>query len=165
MGKIQSYNKMMYNSGPITVSEFISDIPNEIHQQIYNKALSDFLEENPKYNDTNIKIIEIKGKEYWEPSKIRIIDYSTKPYKYSTISLQQWWNNQYNYKEETNIDPMIGSNNDQVDFLNYVQGKATMYDRYENKKYKVDFKNIGKDTEITEDYNVYSRTFEYLRKK
>lgn len=160
------YNKLIYESGPIKVSDFLSNIPNKIHQEMFENAMQNFYQDYPEFKDNkNIKVIEIKDKEFWKFPKIRIIDYTKKPLKQYEFSLDNYWDNVYVKKEDDgSIPEVLGGNNTQLDFLDYIHGKATMLDRHTNDKYKVDFKDLGKNIEVSDEFNAYKETFEYRQK-
>lgn len=160
-----NYNKLYSEYGPIKVSDFISDTPETIHNKLYLNALSKFYNDYPQYKDNkNIQIIEIKPKEFWMFSKIRLIDNSTKPLKLKEFSLEEYWDNIYVKKyEDMNISKNIGDNNDKIDYYDYIHGNVTMSNKLENKHYKLNFKDIAKNTEVSESYNVYPDTFTYKK--
>ena len=163
---INDYSLMMFDSGPVKVSDFLSDVPNKVHTDMLNNAIEKFYEDHQEFKDNpNVKIIEIKEKEFWQCPSIKVIDYSTKPLKSHTFSLKKYWDNIYVEKnDEGSIPSNIGSNNDELYFIDYIHGKATMIDRHTNNTYKVDFSDIGQDVAVNDDFYVYPTTFKYKQK-
>lgn len=162
---ISSYNKLIYSSGPIKVSDYISGNPDKIHQKLYEEALSRFYIDYPEFDmNPNIKIMEIKNKEFWMAPSIQLIDYTKKPLKRYNFSLEKYWINEYvERKEEGKIPEELGSSNDEIDYFNYINGKATMLDKYKNDKYKIDFSKLGQDIKLSDEYNVFPETFQYKK--
>lgn len=161
---VESYNRLIYESGPIKVSDFISSVPDKVHNEMYKEALKKFFIDYPQFDNKNIKIIEVKDKEYWMPSKIKLIDYTKKPLQRYEFSLEKYWDNIYCKKEKDgSIPEVLGSDNDRLNYLDYVQGKATMLDKYNNETYKVDFKYLGNEIELSDEFNVYPETFAYKK--
>lgn len=162
---ITSYDRLFYNSGPTKISDYLSDKYNKIHTLLYQDALNKFYKDYPEYeNNSNIQIIEIKNKEFWMFPRIYIIDYSKRPFKKIEYSLEPYWNNIYVEKlEDGKIPSELGNSNDQIDYFNYVSGKATMLNRYENEKYKIDFKDLGENLQLSDNLNVYPDTFAYKK--
>lgn len=164
---IQSYSSLVYQSGPIPVSEYINDIPNKIHQQLYKIALDRFLEDNPQYKE-NTKIIEFKNKEYWMPSYIRIIGMGLKDRTVTTYYLDQYWENVYIDKDNIlyTIDDINNIKDDisEVDYIDYIQGNATMKTKYSGDSFKVKFDVLSGDTPVTDSFDVYKETFTYLNR-
>ena len=160
---VQNYDRMLYESGPIDVYDFISNVPNQVHQKLYEDALSKFYIDYPKFKDNkNIRIIEIKAKEYWQPSKIRVIDFSRYPRKYYNFSLDIYWNNIYVEKEDSKIIERNVDEHSEIDYLDYIHGTATMKGRYTNDTFKVNFKDLSYNVGMTDNYDIYDTTFAYL---
>lgn len=167
--RIQSYNKLFYSSGPITVDEYLRDDLNIIHDKLYQNALSRFLHdadypERLEYIDNqNIRIIEIKNSEYWRPSEICIIDYSQYPRTIKKHSLEDYWENEFVSRSNSRIDNIQAGPYQEVDYLDYIHGKAVILDRLENERYRVDFKDLSPNLPLSEDFDAYKNTFESKR--
>ncbi|MCH5166931.1 MAG: hypothetical protein J1F35_03475 [Erysipelotrichales bacterium] len=166
---IQSYNRIFYGSGPITVSQYLKNDLNEIHEKLYRNALNNFLHDKnyPERLDwidnPQIHIIEIKQSEYWLASDIHVIDYSKYPRKVKKYALDDYWDNIFVTRSLSEIDNIESSPYQEIDYLDYVNGKAVILDRLENKRYRVDFKDLSGDLELSEDYDAFSKTFQSER--
>lgn len=170
--RIRQYNDMIYETRPVKYSEYVSNKYNDIHLQLYNDALYKFLKnlqyEKDFYNwndeeiKNNIKIIEIKNKEYWKPSSIIIIK-KVYPYTKHKYDLSKYWNN-YQKKDEKNIDDLKILDEKllapEILNLDYIRGKAKMECRQQGVEFEVDFDYIKEDTLVSEEYSL-NNTFGY----
>lgn len=163
---------MIYETRPVKYSEFVSNKYNDIHAQLYNDALSNFLKDLNKKDEfldwteeqieTDTKIIEIKNTEYWKPSSVMIIKkiYPFTKYKYD---LSEYWNN-YQHKEDKKIDDLKILNEKllapEILNLDYIRGKAKIECRQQGVEFEVDFDYIDKDTLVSEEYSL-DNTFSY----
>ena len=71
MSNVSNYNRMLYNSGPISFSDAVAEKPDKIHQQLYRDALQKYFVEHPEYSlyRSAYHFIEIKNNEYLNISK------------------------------------------------------------------------------------------------
>ena len=160
------YNRLIYKSGPITVYDYISSVPEKIHQKLFVDAMNKFYNEHPEFIDKSFRVIEIKNAEWWKFSKIRIIDTRNPLNRIYDFSLEDYWNNEFVKRyEEGNIPEYVGSNEDYIDYLDFMNGKAVMLNKIMNDKYKVDFKCLGSELKLSDEFDAYSETFEVRRKK
>ena len=166
---IQSYNSLFYSSGPISVPEYMRNDLNDIHEKLYEDALYKFLhdEEYPErlewIDNPEIRIIEIKQSEYWIPSKISIINYSKYPRKVEKYDLEDYWDNTFVSREDITIENIQATPYQEIDYLDFIHGKAIILNRLENERYRVDFKDLSGDIDLSEDYDAYSKTFQSKR--
>ena len=123
-----------------------------------------------KYNikDTYLrhhKIIEEKNVEYWQPSKILIID-KIFPYKKQQIDLKPFWNTYQEYKrhklENIIIEQKEKLQDGVVEEINYVNGTAKVYSKQQNQYYNVDLNCVKDNTEINDE--LLNGTFAYMLK-
>lgn len=117
----------------------------------------------------NINIIEIKPSEYWMSASVI---WKLKKYPFITISplgkynnsknfwifkrrgmldLSYWWNVEYNnFSDNTqDINP-----NYEITYLNYITGKAKLYNRQEDKEIEIDFNKITGNMKVSEEYSL-----------
>ena len=134
---------------------FENYLPSNNKIEIYEKYNNFICKQYKRYH----KIIEIKNSEYWMPSMIRIIS-KTPPYRKSLINLDKYWNSIYDF-EPTLEDLKISKENildSEVIDINYVNGTATLYSKTNDITYKVKFKYLNENTNIS-DSMIISNTF------
>ena len=130
-----------------------------------------------KFEDfrTNISIIEIKSSEYWMPSSViwklkKWPFFTLSPHgnynknnpinfwrfkRRGTLDLSPWWNSEYNnFSDDTqDINP-----NYEITYLNYITGKATLYNRQDDKEIEIDFNKVTGNMKVSEEYSL-DKTF------
>ena len=167
---LENMVKEQYHIGYTTTGKWILDIDPEIdiesaefklnYDKIYNimnktnSSIIDIMikEMINRYLDKH-KIIEIKNKEYWQPSSIII--YSVEyPYTKTKIDLTPWWNtyqryDNYQLPEIKIIDESINDNI--IEEINYVKGQVNVYSKLNDLNYLADFNYIKEDTEVDDD--------------
>ena len=133
----------------------IKDINND-SSQLINNYKSIIYKLYKRYH----KIIEIKNKEYWMASSIRIID-KIPPFKRQFINLDKYWN-YTNNKSEINELKITNENilDSEVIDINYVNGIATLYSKSNDLTYKVPFRYLNENTNISDDITLAS-TFNF----
>lgn len=179
--KILKYDDLLYKSGPIQVNDFLSDKCNDIHKQLYIRALDKFIEEYINLNNLeisiedfkkNYKFIEIKKDEYFKPSKVLIKD-TNPPFSIlegKAIDLSKYWDKyefNTNYKDLSEILFDEDSIKDaELIYIDYVKGKGKFRSKFTDKRFWVDFKYINDNTKIDKDSFSLENTFTYkLRNK
>ena len=164
---IKNYNKLFIDNLPIKTTDFINDNVTKIHNELYNKALKKYAEENYESLENlefRYKIIEIKNENYLFPSKILLI--SKQDFTKKNVDLSDYWNTNYLRKEITNIfnDLLISDENKkniEIEEINYYNGTITFKNKFNNKKFtvnvdKIDFNPVYKEK--------LTNTFSYLLK-
>jgi hypothetical protein len=179
--KVVKYDKLDYKSGPVKVSDYISNKYDYIHNVLYLDALKGlYIDLKQKYENTNNNnypfltfedflaknnIIEIKKKEYFLPSVV-IIRSKTFPYIEKKYSLDDYWNAYQfmkNIKKETTIlYPEDIKNDAEMIYIDYVKGKAKMRSKSSGEEYWISFEFIDCDTPISLDELSLNKTFVYM---
>lgn len=163
---ISKYDKYLYNTRPISVSNYISGLPDAIHSELYSDAIRKFCEANSIDDLSRFQVIEKKSPYFWQPSYIKLIDRNRHPYVASTYWLGDFWNSEYMSKAANDYSYMnVGAPNltmTEIDYLNYVKGTATFRSKYTGDTFKAGFEQVGDETEVSNGFDVYNRTFSYL---
>lgn len=169
------YNKMLYDSKPVSFDEFVDNKYDKIHHQLYIDALSKFIKTLNDNNCTTIKefknkynIIELKNDEYWKPSSIIYIT-KTYPYKKTQVDLTNFWNTYQEHKNDefTNIKFTDSKYNIAIFELigiDYINGKCKIRNKENNSEFCIPFNRLNKDIIVGEDYslaNLFSSKIEF----
>lgn len=174
---IKQYNDLVYDSRPVSLTEFMSNKYNIVHQQLFDDAITSYLKDNHNvlYNDISEeiaediaikmfkqqnKIIEIKGSEYWMPSSILIITKKF-PYKKKRVDLTKYWNLYQEHSDKNYNDIKVSPENmkdSEVFYIDYVNGIAHMRSRLNNVEFEVPFEYLNNETKVADDYTL-SNTF------
>lgn len=161
------YDDMLYSSRPVSISEFLSDQNNKIHEELFQDALSKLLTEKLKIDDIekfkrNHKIIEDKSSEYWQPSSVTIISKSKKEkFKKETYDLSEYWNyyQEFADKDVTEIAASDEKITDaEIIYIDYVKGKAKMRRKNSGEEFEVPFNYLNAYSMVSDDYSL-SDTF------
>lgn len=158
MDNVKSYNKMMYNSGPVSFSDFIADKPDKIHNQLYRNALQKYLVEHPEYAlyKSAYHFVEIKNTEYWQPSYVNIIS-KRPPHTRNKVWLDSYWckyqdknkeNYSYTYIDEDTIKDA------RIIYINYVTGEVEMESKFTGVKFKVPFNKVNNETPLSPSFEL-----------
>lgn len=156
---------MLYESGPVSVSEFLSNVPEKIHQELYRDAMSGFLATYAGISTSTYKIIEKREKEYWMPSYINVISLNSIPRTRKLYWLGPWWNkSRYTDKSINRVSEIQNNIKDtsEIDYIDYTSGNVTMKDRLTSEEFKTDFKKLSKNIPVSDGYDVHDTTFGYL---
>lgn len=172
--KIITYNDMFYKSGPVRAFDYVSDKYNDIHRQIYNKALKQLINtelvgenklvETLEELNKNYTFIELKKDEYYLPSRV-IVKKTTAPFNSKIYDLTEYWDD-YEFKEEFKDLSEYWIDEDSVRdaeliYIDYINGKGKFRSKYTQKEFWVDFKFINNDTRISKDDFSLANTFTY----
>ena len=154
------FNKTSALHGVRKYSEIVNDIPNKIHQKLYDDAIKKLIkdldnydlkgfgpDENQTWEDIILSINEISYTEYWTPSDVIITfkDYNDngKPkLRRFTFDLSPYWGNCYSKLEHSSTDVKYNKNipNDvEIVKYDYIRGKAVVRSKLEDIEYDVDF--------------------------
>jgi len=165
--KIVTYNDMLYKSSPVRAADYISDKYNDIHRQLYQRAVDKLLKElNISKEDLkiNYKLVEIKQDEYFKPSKV-IIKNLSYPFTATTYDLDKYWDN-YEFLEEYKdlseywIDEESTKDAELI-YIDYIKGKGKFKSKYTQKEFWVDFNYINENTRLNKDNFSLTNTFSY----
>lgn len=159
---ISKYDNLWYDSGPVSTSEFIEDIPNKIHKKLYEDALARFLDKEKWAKSCDI--IENRNSDFKLPSYIVVIDRKVRPMKKHTYWLGKYWNNEYVLRNSYSMNIVGVPPDSEIDYIDYVNGQVDMGSKYEGITSKVKFSSLNKDSKLSENYYVYPETFEYKDK-
>ena len=167
MSNVSNYNRMLYNSGPISFSDAVAEKPDKIHQQLYRDALQKYFVEHPEYSlyRSAYHFIEIKNNEYWQPSYVNIIS-KRPPHKRNKVWLDPYWceyqnkkknNYSYTYIDEDSIKDA------RIIYINYITGEVEMESKLTGVKFKVPFSQIDENTPLSPDLipDEYSFSYQY----
>jgi hypothetical protein len=155
--QILKYDQMLYESGPVSFTDFVNSKYDKIHADLYNDALQKYLVEHPEYMlyRSAYNFIETKQPEYWLPSYVSIISKSI-PHTRKRVWLNDWWS-KYQNKSNKSSNLYIDSDtltDATVTEMNYVTGEATMSSKFTGNKFKVPFSKLSYDTPVSDDLNL-----------
>lgn len=167
IAKINRYDELMYNSGPVSISDYMSDKYNDVHDQIYAKALAAYIEESAM-DESEYRFIEVKPTEFWKPSSVMVI-MKKKPFSKKLVDLTPYWedykfDNKYDFKC-IKIDKDENLTNSMVVEIDYLRGKVKMYNKVADMYFYVGFDRVDKNTELSDDDLLLTDTFTYERYK
>lgn len=127
-------------------------IVNHINNE--NSRLIQFIKDTAiEQYENHHKIVEIKNDEYWQPSSIISIS-DVRPYKKETIDLSPYWNMNQGYEDLTVYDVKVTNeniNDSELVDINYINGKATIRSRQSDVEYKVPFKYLNGDIDVSDE--------------
>lgn len=165
--KIHKYDSLMYPNGPVSVDSLLSNKSNDIHQQIFENAISEFFKEHKELDRENYQCIEIKSQEYWMPSQIILVS-KNYPFKKTKHSLQKYWNTSYIDKHNKTYQKLYIDDDTLKDaslvYIDYVADRAKLKSRMTGVEFSVPLERINRETPISEEYST-GRTFSSLYKK
>lgn len=153
----RQYDKMMYESGPISFYDYASNKQDKIHCQLYRNALQKYLVDHQNYllYRTAYNFIEIKGEEYWMPSYVNIV-MKHYPYTRNKVWLNDYWDDyQKKISNRSPYDIMIDDatmNDAQIVDINYATGEATLKSKYTGVEVKVPFDRLNSETEVSDSF-------------
>lgn len=164
---MSSFNDLLYDSGPISFSEYIFDKQNIIHKQLFNDALTKLgktlnldTEDIVKY----YRVIEDPAAEYWKPSSVTLIAKDRRQkHRRKKYDLTPYWNT---FKEDidckTSYLAMYSDsiNDVEVIYVNYVTGEATLRSKLTGGTFKVPFNYLDSSTQLSDDI-LLNETFTY----
>lgn len=130
-----------------------------IHRQLYDGAFAYFVAESG-IDVSSYKVIEIPGAYYYSPSKVQLT-YRKRPHTKITIDLGSYNWGKHVYKDLASyllIDEDTVETAE-VQYRNYVSGRADMESRLTGVKYKTTIANIPEDANEYPDVNTLERTF------
>ncbi|MBO5005465.1 MAG: hypothetical protein J6D03_09595 [Clostridia bacterium] len=160
---IKRYDKMLYDSGPISFTDFIADKPDKVHNQLYRDALQKYLVEHPELNiyKSAYHFIEIKNTEYWQPSYVNIIS-KRPPHRRNKVWLDSYWC-KYQNKYGDNYTYTYIDNDSMIDArvisINYVAGEVEMQSKLTGVKFKIPFNKLDDTTPLSPDFLENDNTF------
>lgn len=152
--QVNKYDSLIYESGPISVTDYVANKYDKVHAQLYNNALQKYLTEHQEYMlyRSAYNFIEIKQPEYWMPSYVNIIS-KHYPYEKNKVWLDSYWNKyqnknkhySYTYIDEDTIKDA------EVIYMNYVTGEATMKSKFTDVEFTVPFSKLNGDTPVSDE--------------
>ena len=170
--KINEYNELEYLTSKVRFSDYMSNKYNIIHERLYNAALNKYIEKrcSKDYIDINTfkkehLFLEIKGKEYWQPSQV-YIKQVIPPFNIEKINLKDYWDTYQYVDEHKNFDEIFFEENVDINGLevikiDYIKGKVKFRNKYSGTEFWKDFKFINEDTVYNEDLLTLKDTFTY----
>lgn len=171
--------------GPRKYLELANDIPNKVHEKLFNTAikkliadldnydLGDFkpdTENGETWEDIILSINEIPYSEYWFSSDVLItfkhfnLD-GTPTFKRFTFDLDPYWGNCYDKRETSSTDVKFDNkipNDIEIVKYDYLRGKATVRSKLEDVEYDVDFDELNKTDIESPDISLPYDTFTNL---
>ncbi len=175
------FNNTKALHGPRKYTELVNDIPNKVHDKLYNDAIKKLIEDLDDYNlggfkpgdgetweDIILAIQEVPYSEYWTASDVTITfkkyDEGKPGIKKFTFDLAPYWGNCYDKTENSSADVKYDQNiPDDVEIVkyDYIKGKATVRSKLEDIEYVVDFDELNSEDiesdEVTLPYDTFSR--------
>ena len=165
IGKIlTNYNDFNQMSHKMTFQDYTNDKYNEVHTELFNRALDRYIVEN-NIDKNEYKFIEFKSKNYYEPSVV-CIKRLTYPYDTKKVSLEKYWDKyQFNNdnKEINNdfLEDKVNPEMLEIVNINYVTNKVTLLDKNTEKRYIKDISFINDKMSFNKDELSLENTFGY----
>lgn len=131
---------------PMTFHDVINDKYDNIHEQLYNQALNNYLGDNRQEYESTYRMIELKSSYFNQPSKVLLIR-KHYPHTRTTIDLTSYWGD-YGFKEDLSylkLDDDFTVETGEVIYKDYIKGTATLYSRYSGKKFTVKLSSLPDD--------------------
>ena len=155
---------MVYENKPTSVSELLSDRNNKVHEELFNDAISKYInkigEDILTFYEKN-KVIELKGDEYWKPSSIMILSkiYDKKLHKFNKqiVDLTPYWNTELINKNHN----IVKDTTSEIIYIDYVKGKVTIKSKRTGNTKKINFNEIDPNMEISDDMTLKG-TWKYM---
>lgn len=150
-----------------TSSELVSGKAEDIHQQAYDIALSNWLQDHKEYKEGHT-ITEIRKKDFTEAPSI-LVTSSKYPFKKKTFSLKEYWKEitfskrKENQWKEMQVDEE-GIEDAQIVHIDYVRGKVKMESKMTGNEIEVGLDAINAYTPVDDDKMGLTNTFTYLSK-
>lgn len=139
-------NQILNNVG---VYDVVSSKEEKIHEKLFNKALSEFKEQNKEYSDSEYLFIEHRTSlDYLQPSEVVIIQKKF-PYTKTTKPLNKYWGNYVFNKKYDRID----NEDESLEIIEmiYTSNEALVRNKYTGEEFKLDFKQCN-DIPYSEDW-------------
>ena len=128
-------NQILNNVG---VYDVVSSKEEKIHEELFNKALSEFKEQNKEYSDSEYLFIEHRTSlDYLQPSEVVIIQKKF-PYAKTTEPLNEYWDDYVFNKKYDRID----NEDESLEIIEmiYTSNEALVRNKYTGEEFKIDFK-------------------------
>lgn len=173
---ITKYDKQQYIDGPVKFHNYVNDIYDKVHQQLYKNALNKYIlkkkEEDSNYNENEYTYIELKGMLFYSPSEVVVIgkklltdEQGNKYFYKETVNLNEYWDSNYELlNRNKNIELILNANKDlyEIDNINYVNDYCTLTNKFDDSEIDIDFDYINSSINKKEKYK---DTFKSLLKK
>ena len=165
------YDTPISSDGPVPVVEVVAGKLIDIHNQLYEAALKDYLEENNISKDdlfNNYVQLQQYDPNYQFSSTI-VLKRKKYPFDVITIDLSKYWK-KYLYKNVEGIDDIIMLNDEdnfgenELVYIDYARNEATIFNRSTGIKFHVPLSKISGST-IVSDALSRENTFAELYKK
>lgn len=159
--KITNYSTLSNDNGPISLNDYISNKYDNIHNELYIKALAAYF--GNKINE--YKLIEIKNKEWYLPSKVYVIkrDMSEEPFTYD---LTPHWNNYQFNNDSKSIDDILiddySTKDAEAVYIDYLKGKVKMKSKLTGVEFWIPFDYVNSYTKINKERLTLHNTFSNL---
>ena len=131
-----------------TISDVMSSSRDDIHRQLYVRALSAFLAKTPIDTIAN-RIVELPSQEYDMPSKIKVIS-RHRPYKAQVFDLSAFWDANY-YKPSvmpSQLSDEMTKSTLEVIAKDYIKGTAKLRSRLTGEIMTMQLKDVSEDTPL-----------------
>jgi hypothetical protein len=158
----------IYTDNIQTVGDITSDKILNIQTELFNKALSDYVQE--KYNmnleefSINFTILQCSNYDVFTPAKV-LIKENTPVSRNITIDLTNYWP-EYVFEEQKDdyldiVQPYYEDNYGiyEIIDINYITGKVTLFNKYLGNKINVPLNKIDLGTVRLSDYLTLNDTF------
>lgn len=148
----------------VSTSDYINDKVNDVYNQMLEKSISDFLMDNLKYYECDIKPIKDKN---WKTSPRIMITSKKYPFEKKIVNIKEYWDKvvQFSKKNsESYTDLMIDEDtlkDAEIVSINYVLGIVKMRSKFTQVEFEVPFSRINGNTNMSLDCTL-TGTFTYL---
>lgn len=144
--KLNPNIKLFDNNIPILVDSYINNNIEDIHKELFDKAINKYCEDN-SIDISQYKVIDIKNEDNWlMPSNFILLH----KHEFTKIkgSLKDYWNVNYLEENQKSIftDLLIDDENKkdiEIEYIDYVKGKVKFRNKYTNKEFFIDFTRIN----------------------
>lgn len=160
------YSNQLYSKQPLTITDVVTRRYDEVHKQMFKRALSKYIKE-VGYNEDDYKYLEITNSYYNIPSKVQIIN-KYPPYSREIVDLTPYWEDtvftsRFSYKDIEELQ----YKNCEIIYKDYSKGVAKLKNKLTNQVTVVKLTDLPENldnfgiSESNEIDSKYQSTFSY----
>ena len=145
----------------VTFTDVINSRQDDIHAQMYAKALKSWIS-YAGIDPDSYRMIEIKASYFDTPSKVDVM-LKEYPYTRKIVDLSPFWD-EYDFSSSMSYMKLDNDNSvetAEVIYKDYVRGYAVMHSRLTDATFKVSLKDLPEDAKEYEDEKSFVHSFSY----
>lgn len=179
LSNVKKYDNLMYNNTICSVEDYVKSKLDNIHIKLFNDALNKWFEEKVKHNNSignysnlesfldDFAMIENKGKEFFNPSNISLMQKKS-PHIIIKVNLSKWWNNiQEEVLVKKNINDKLiddeAKTYAEVIYIDYVRHKTKIRNKMTDEEYWIDNDYVTPDLKVSDDYTLKNTFGEMIK--